>query len=351
MRVLVTGAAGFLGSHVADAFAVADMDVVGFDVAPVPRHRSIIGDLLNPKDLKTAFEGIDVVCHLAAVGDVYLAGDRPALAAAVNVTGTANVCDAALLSGSRVILASTWEVYGEPRYQPMDEEHPCEPDHPYSITKLAAERLAMSYQRLKHLSVVALRLGTAYGTRMRPNSVFSVFIDRALRGECLTIHGSGAQTRQFTHASDIGRAFVLAAAAKTQCGVFNIVAERAVSIRELAEHVAELVPTSVSFGPPREGDVPSAKVSSERAARELGWEPRMHLSDGLAEIVAERRVRSVDRNGDRTRDRLHVVTSPAVQEEQRPDLARARLAALKGSDDGFDGTSVDEAGQGASRPA
>jgi UDP-glucose 4-epimerase len=290
MKVVVTGAAGFLASHVADAFAAAGDEVLAFDQADVKSHRSVKGDLMDVASLKSAIAGHDVVCHLAAIGDVYLAAERPALAAQVNVTGTANVCEAALAAGARVILASTWEVYGAPRRDPIDEEHPCEPDHPYNITKLGGERLALSYGRLRKLRVIGLRLGTAYGTRMRPNSVFSIFIDRALRGEPITIQGSGAQTRQFTHASDIARAFRAAATHGDHDGrVFNIVAEQAVSIRELAERVVAAIPTKITFGEPRPGDVPSARVSSARALSELGWRAQMPFERGLAEIIEERR--------------------------------------------------------------
>lgn len=293
MKVLVTGASGFLASHVADAFVHDGAEVVGFDLASSARHPIIQGDLLQPDDVKSAVKGVDIICHLAAIGDVYLAAERPALAAAVNVTGTANVCDAALTEGARVIVASTWEVYGEPKYDPVDEDHPCAPDHPYNITKLAGERLALAYERFRGVSVLALRLGTAYGTRMRPNSVFSLFIDRTLRGEKLVIHGSGAQTRQFTHASDIGKAFVAAARSKIHGEVFNIVSEEVVSIRELAERIAVLVPaTVVTYGPPRPGDVPSARVSSARAARDLGWCATADLSVSLAAMVEERRLAS-----------------------------------------------------------
>lgn len=289
MKVLVTGAAGFLASHVADAFAEDGAEVIAFDLAPAARYPTIQGNLLAVEDVRAAMKGVDAVCHLAAVGDVYLAADKPALAAAVNVTGTANVCEAALAEGTRVVVASTWEVYGEPRYDPIDEHHPCEPDHPYSITKLAGERLAMAYQRLKGLPVIALRLGTAYGTRMRPNSVFSIFIDRALRGEPLTIHGAGAQTRQFTHTSDIGKAFLAAAQSDLTGAVYNTVADQAVSIRDLANMIAELIPTSVSYGPPRPGDVPSARVSSALALRDLGWRATADFTIGLATMVEERK--------------------------------------------------------------
>src|SRR5262249_9408920 len=182
-----------------------------FDLRPPRRGGHIAGDLTRLDDLVSATAQVDAVCHLGAVGDVYLAADDPPLAATLNVVGTANVMEAARRNGlSRVVYASTWEVYGHALYQPIDEDHPCAPDHPYNITKWAGERLVLAYDRLKGVPAIALRLGTAFGPRMRPNSVFSLFIDRALRRDPIEIHGDGAQRRQFTHARDIARAFRLA---------------------------------------------------------------------------------------------------------------------------------------------
>lgn len=205
MRILVTGGAGFIGSHVVDALREANHDVVVFDLNPPPgSHYFVQGDLTNLDDLVRATQGIDYVCHLGGVGDVYLAFENPPLAAACNVMGTANLMEACLRNGAKkVVYASTWEVYGEPRYQPMDESHPCNPDHPYNITKLSGEQIALSYDKLKGVPVISLRLGTAYGTRMRLNSVFSIFIKRARNKEPLTIKGSGAQSRQFTHGKSV----------------------------------------------------------------------------------------------------------------------------------------------------
>lgn len=170
--------------------------------------RQVQGDLLDPAALTAASRGIDAICHLGGVGDVILAAAEPARAAAANVVGTSNLVAAARTCGvRRLVYASTWEVYGAPQYQPIDEAHPCAPDHPYNITKYAGERLALAADRLDDLSTVALRLGTAYGTRMRPNSVFSRFIAAARRGEPITIQGTGLQGRQFTHARDVATGF------------------------------------------------------------------------------------------------------------------------------------------------
>ncbi len=295
MKGIVTGAAGFLGSHVADVLTEHGSEVTVVDLADNPKHRSVRADLMDVDALAGAFAGSEFVCHLAAVGDVYLAAEKPWLAAQVNVTGTANVCEAALRAGvAKIVYASTWEVYGTPRYQPIDEDHPCAPDHPYNITKLAGERIALAYGHLrKGLSVSALRLGTAFGTRMRPNSVFSLFIDRALRGEPITIQGTGQQGRQFTYARDIGRAFSLAVEHAGNASVYNAVSDEFVTIKRLAELVAARIPTEIVYSEARQADVPTATVSNERIKRDLGWMPQMSFADGLDElIVARRRVTS-----------------------------------------------------------
>ncbi len=287
MKVLVTGAAGFLGRTVATYLKEQGHHVVGFDLKDpgIDGLATQIGDLTDLDQVSAAVEGHDAVCHIGAIGDVYLAGEDPGLAAAVNVLGTANVAEAAVRHGARVVYASTWEVYGEPRYQPIDEDHPCAPDHPYNITKLAGESLLLSAARLRGLETVALRLGTAYGPGLRPNSVFRIFIDRARRGEPITIQGDGSQGRQFTHSRDIARAFDLALRSDVSGVALNTVAERTVTIRELAEKVVERFPTELTFGPPRPGDVPPATVSAARIADVLGWEAEIPFEDGLADLI------------------------------------------------------------------
>lgn len=287
MRVLITGGAGFLGRHVAKYFADNGHTVTIFDQNTTDDgFDAIVGDLTDADDVRSAVKGHDTVIHIGAIGDVYLAGEKPALAAAVNVVGSAHVAEAAIAEQARVVYASTWEVYGEPEYEPMDENHPTNPDHPYNITKLAGERILMAASELRGLPVVALRLGTAFGSGLRPNSVFRIFIDRARAGEPITIQGGGAQGRQFTHARDLSRAFLMAAESDITSAVFNTVAPETTSIKQLAELVVERFPTELTFGPPRPGDVPAALVSAQKIDEELGWRAEVPFEEGLDELIA-----------------------------------------------------------------
>ncbi len=287
MRLLVTGAAGFLGRHVVRRLLADGHEVTTYDLVDTGHleARSITGDLRDADRLSDAASGHDAICHVGAIGDVYLAAEQPHLAAEINVTGSANVAAAAHKAGARVIYASTWEVYGTPRYRPLDEDHPCEPDHPYNITKLAGERLLLAADRLRGVPVLALRLGTAYGTGLRANSVFRIFIDRARRGDPLVIQGDGTQARQFTHASDIARAFSLASRSQAHGIALNTLAPETTTIRQLAEQVVDRFPTELTFGDPRPGDVPSAAVAVDRIAHVLGWQAEVPFDQGLSELM------------------------------------------------------------------
>jgi UDP-glucose 4-epimerase len=287
MRILITGGSGFVGSHVVEAVLTAGHEAVVFDLAAPPRGWPFVkGDLTSADDVAAAAAGADAIFHLGGVGDVYLAFEQPPLAAAANVVGTAHIMEAARRHGvKKVVYASTWEVYGEPQYQPLDEAHPCRPDHPYNVTKLAGEQMTLAYDRLKDVPAVSLRLGTAYGERMRPNAVIPLFIQRARKQEPITIKGTGEQSRQFTHASDIGRAFLLALEKPVRGEVFNIVAEEPISIRQLAEMVTQDFPTEVRFEPARVGDIAPARVTSAKAERVLGWKPQVAFRDGLLHLM------------------------------------------------------------------
>jgi UDP-glucose 4-epimerase len=290
MRVLVTGSSGFLGRQVAVHLGSEQgLQVVGFDLRPRPDVgvATIVGDLCHPAILRRACEGVDVVVHFGAVGDVDVATSDPDLTQRTNVLGSRNVAAAAVAAGARVVYASTWEVYGPVQYQPVDEGHPCAPHHVYARTKLAGEEELREAHRRHDLPVVILRLGTAYGPGMRPNTVFRRFADAARRGETLRVQGTGQQWRQFTHTADIARAVSLVLASQVTSGTVNIVAEESVTIRRLAEAVAWRYGASVSFGPERPGDPPSALITSAKAAELLGWRALVAFSDGLSDLLAE----------------------------------------------------------------
>ncbi len=287
MRVLITGASGFVGGHVARRLVAEGHEVTGFDLvaaenAPYP---TIVGDLRDADAVRSGVEGNDVVCHIGAIGDVYLAAEQPSLAAAVNVGGSSHIADAAVESGARVVYASTWEVYGEVKYEPIDEAHPRTPDHPYNITKLGGEQMLLAAADLRGLSVLALRLGTAYGPGLRPNSVFRIFIDRARRGDPITIMGDGSQSRQFVHVDDLARAFSMACASDVSGMALNTVAQEPITIKQLAETVIERFPTEIIYAPARPGDVPPALVSSLKINDVLGWEPQVSFHDGINDLM------------------------------------------------------------------
>ena len=288
MKALVTGSAGFIGTHVSRALLDHGFEVTGFDQkeSGEPGVETVVGDFLDLETLNRAVQGHDVIVHIGAIGDVYLAATNPELAASVNVTGSTNIALAAEAAGARVVYASTWEVYGEPVYEPVDEKHPCEPDHPYNITKLAGERMLIAADRLRDVPVVALRLGTAYGLGMRPNSVFEIFIEKARKGEPITIQGDGSQGRQFTHARDIARAFVAAATSDIRGVALNVVSPEMVSIKQLADVVTERFPTEVTYGQPRPGDVAPSYVSAARIGEKLGWKAEVSFEEGMAELLS-----------------------------------------------------------------
>src|SRR2546426_9922969 len=199
-KVLVTGCSGFLGRYVIDEFVNAGHEVTGFDIAlpSFPLASFVQGDFTSKESIGHAVGGKEIVCHLGGVGDVYLADKDPGLAFRANAVGTKILCDACGESYvDRLVYASTWEVYGKPIADPIVETHPCNPESPYSISKLAGELFVRKANEAGRMRALALRLGTAYGPGMRQTTVIARFIRQALDGKALSIYGDGSQFRQF----------------------------------------------------------------------------------------------------------------------------------------------------------
>jgi len=295
MRVLVTGGAGFVGSHVLDRLQALGHEPRNFDLVESPYHRNgnavdtVVGDLRDDRAVRAAVRGCDAVLHLAAVADVNHVVDDPVRAEDVNVRGTRIVLDAARAEGlDRVVYASTVWVYGNALHDtPVTEDTPLTmPTHLYTATKLAGEMYTRSYGELYGVPHTILRFGIPYGPRARAAAVLAAFVARAREGQPLTIAGDGAQTRQFVYVEDLAEGVVASLAPQASDRTYNLVRDEAVSIRQIADTVRDLVAdVPIVHGPPRAADVELAQVSGERAAAELGWNPSTTFADGARRYV------------------------------------------------------------------
>jgi UDP-glucose 4-epimerase len=299
-HVLVTGGAGFIGGNIVRQLldeGVEDVVVLdnvssgyreNLDGLPV---RFLEGDVRDPAAVAEAVAGRDTVFHLAAsVGNARSIA-HPIDDAQVNVLGTLTVLDAARHAGVRkVVYSSSAGIFGELKTLPIREDHAIEPDSPYGCTKLAGEKLCLSYAKLYSIACVCLRYFNVYGPLQRYDAygnVIPIFVHRMLAGEPLTIFGDGEQTRDFVHVRDVAQANLRAARAAGLSGAFNIGSGTRVSINELVRLLGEASGSepAAGYGPPRPGDVRDslADISAARAA--FGFAPGVGLEEGLAEYI------------------------------------------------------------------
>lgn len=308
MRILVTGGAGFIASHVVDAYIAA-----GHEVAVVDDLSTGHDANLNPKarfyqlDIRSdslaeifAKERPEVVNHHGAQMSVLVSIGEPLRDASINVLGSLNILECARQAGTRkVIYISTGgAAYGEPRYLPCDEEHPVDPLCPYGISKHTPEHYLALYQRLYGLDFTVLRYPNVYGPRQDPHGeagVVAIFAGRMLRGERVVINGSGEQERDFVSITDIVRAN---AAALDRAGgeIVNLGSGRGTSVNEIFAALANITgyPQPPLYGPAKAGEVFKIYLSGDKAQRLLGWKPVVTLDEGLAATVA-----ALDRGRDR----------------------------------------------------
>ncbi|HKG39884.1 MAG TPA: NAD-dependent epimerase/dehydratase family protein [Conexibacter sp.] len=292
-RVLVTGGAGFIGSHVVDKLIAAGHEPRILDVRPSPYHLDVettIGDMCVLEDVLRAADGCDAIAHLAAAADVGEVQQDPLGSEQLNARGTACVLEAARrLEVGRVVYASTIWVYSDVEAEQVDEETALAPPaHLYTATKLAGELYCRSYRELYRVESTVLRFGIPYGPRARPAAVIPIFVRKALAGEPLTLAGGGLQTRRFVYVEDIAEGVVAGLAPQAADRTYNLVGDEEVTIREIAERVRDEVGDGVELvvTEGRAGDFRGAEISGARAAAELGWSAATPFAEGLRRYVA-----------------------------------------------------------------
>ena len=297
MKVLVTGGSGFIGSHVVDKLHDAGHEPVIYDLRPSPWHEpgtveTVLGSLSDQDALRDALQDCDAVAHLAAVADVNDVHAEPAVAERVNASGTVAVLEACRQAGvKRVVYASTIWVYSDCEPEHVDEDTLLPPpSHLYTSTKLAGELYCRSYQELFDIDYTILRFGIPYGPRAREAAVIPAFVNKAFKGEALTLAGDGLQSRRFVYVEDLAEGVVCGLVETARNRVYNLASDANVTIREIAETVQELVGnTEIVFTPARPGDFGGKVVSSERARVELGWTAGTPFADGVRRYVDWRR--------------------------------------------------------------
>lgn len=294
MRVLVTGGAGFIGSHVVDRLMAHGVTPRIFDQRRGPSHADVehfIGSVLDVEALRLAMTGVHAVIHLAAVADVKEVYADPVYAETVNVRGTMCVLEAARRARvQRVIYGSTTWVYSDCAQREVDEETPVPPPaHLYTATKIASEYYCRSYTALYQVEHTVLRFGIPYGPRARDAAVIPVFVGKALRGEPLTVQGDGQQFRQFVYVEDLAEGVVLALKPVAANQLYNLDGVDQISIRQIAETVQQLVDShsvQIVSTPARPGDFSGKVVSSARADVELGWKATTPFREGVKKYIA-----------------------------------------------------------------
>lgn len=306
MRVLVTGAAGFIGSHLCERLLVDGHQVIGLDAFtdyydPSLKALNVAGLRTDPGftlleadlgslDLREALGGVDVVYHLAGQPGVRSSwGADFGLYLDRNLSATQRLLEAVRgMNLRKLVFASSSSVYGDAERYPTRESDLPRPISPYGVTKLAGERLCLAYAASYDLPVVALRYFTVYGPRQRPDMAFNKFIEATLEGREITVYGDGLQTRDYTYVSDIVDATVRAAEYPLRGEILNAGGGSRVPLLEVFAMLGELtgIEPRLCFGENQRGDVRHTGADLSKARELLGYAPRVTLREGLARQVA-----------------------------------------------------------------
>jgi UDP-glucose 4-epimerase len=300
--ILVTGGAGFIGSHLVESLVKKGYGVRVLDNLTTGKKQNLtgvsgelelmVGDMRDRQAVDRAVEGVDVVVHLAALIDVHESVATPLLYHEVNCTGTLNLLEAAKGKVGKLVYASTAAVYGNPMKLPIGEGHPLNPVSPYAASKLSAENYCLAYLNSYGLKVTVLRLFNVYGPGQSSkgySGVITKFMERIKGNRPPVIFGDGKQTRDFVYVDDVVR-FIAQALERDAVGTYNVGTGRSVSIAYLAELLLELMNRKnleVIFGDPRSEDVLHSVADMSRSLKALGLESGISLQEGLSRTIQE----------------------------------------------------------------
>src|SRR5215207_10725798 len=299
MRVLVTGGAGFIGSHVAELLLAGGHEVAVVDDLSRGRRKNVAGgaafyDLDVRLGCREVFEefGPEAVCHQAAQADVRRSVAEPVLDLEINTGGTLRLLENCVRHGveSFVFASTGGAIYGEQREFPASEDHPEYPISPYGISKLAAEHYLRYYEAQYGLPYVALRYANVYGPRQDPHGeagVVAIFASRLASGETCTINGTGEQTRDYVYVEDVARANVLALEDEAPSGAYNVGTGSETSVNELYELLLGVSGKDLApeHGPAKSDEQLRSSVDPTLAGRVMGWRPEVDLTSGLKETL------------------------------------------------------------------
>ncbi len=300
MKVLVTGGAGFIGSHVCerlleDGHSVTCLDNFDDYYSPDVKRGNVAdldvevvdSDLRDAVVVKATVDDAapDYIIHEAAQAGVRASVKDPVKTADVNVGGTVNLLEAAKNSGAKkIVFASSSSVYGKIEYLPFDEKHPLKPISPYGVSKAAVEDYFRVYRELYGMEYVGLRYFTVYGPRIRPDLAMAKFTRAAAADKTLEVYGDGSKSRDFTYVSDAVDATVKAL--EKGNGIYNIGGGSRLTVKELAEKIiSEVGSGRIEYVEDQRGDVQHTESDTSKARKELGWKPRTGFDEGLKETV------------------------------------------------------------------
>ncbi len=294
---IVTGGAGFIGSHLVDALLAEDISVRVIDNYSTGRPENLAhvagqvelveADFAKPGSWQNLFQDTDWVFHLGALADIVPSIQRPTDYFQANVDGTFNVLEAAKNAGvKRFVYAASSSCYGIPEKYPTSEAAEISPQYPYALTKRLGEELVMHWAQLYNLPAIALRLFNVYGPRSRTSgtygAVLGVFLAQKLANKPFTVVGDGTQTRDFTFVTDVANAFLTAAKSSVCEEIFNVGSGETVSVNRLVE----LLGGEVTYIPKRPGEPDCTYADITKIRRELKWQPKVNIQQGVDNVLA-----------------------------------------------------------------